>query len=507
LLDLKFTLSGVDITDIVDKDSFPEWFEESMKGDGYFNYEVSPIVFRLNTYGSSVVPAYGDLVELTNTVTGLPMLKGKIDEIEDDESNQPQITVFPQALLLKDTIVGDETELSEGETIKEFNFTTQHIRSTVQTLLTEVNAEHGTSMYANTTSIPDSENTGKFFGNRLKTFESLTFQQFMLNLLGFTDDFYIRKNDEDVYFLIHKDGYFRNRVVIPRGEWIDENISFSVVGVSFTFGTLVAPSSDFELPTADTTNHVWRMAAGGLEDLGDFDTDSQYGNKFTELDASNLPEDKFIDFATEEGLVSEQEIIASFDYDDGNSYAIVKGKFKNDPFFSKMVISFETTFDDEYAGEYRDASALDIMRDFAVVANRWLYVDRSGLVYLLPRSETRGTVDYLTEWTLEAKKTCRKEEDVEIKIDRYSENDKGKVITYGLKLRKNELDAIKSYYRDLFSGEVTQRILTLYNTEGDDLLKSASWDNKPELETIGIVIKIEHGIIEPLLRVTVEDGV
>jgi len=497
---LTFKLVGVDITHLLDKDNFPEYFEESMKGDGYFDYEVQPLVFAINTLGSSVVPARGQWVEIIDNRTGLFLLQGKIDEIVDDESNQPEITVFPQALLLKDTTIGDEVVLSDDETVIDFEFPVRHIRDTVNDILARVNASHGTSMMATHESVPDQTNTGKFFGNVLQKYGEWNFGKAILNFFaGGSDGQYFSSNDSD-YFLILSEGTTYQKTLIKEGQWMDNRL-----------GTI--PSSAITVPWFKIINRVYLLSGGGMDYQGTFSNGElgQFGTQFKDSLATNVPSNQFTAFAKEEGLKFSVTILSSFDSNDRNSYALVEGRL-NQHFLSnpdeyslrKWVLSFETTFEDEYGGHYRDASASEVLRDLSVVANRWLYVDRSGLVYLLLREQTRGTINLSAENTLSETKTVKKEKDVEVNIQRYIEDEEGKVTNYGLSLRGNEVDSIKAHYREIFSGEVIQRDLEMFRNDDDTILKTVVWDYKPELENVGIAISSKKAFLEPRTIIRVE---
>ena len=475
-----------------------------MKGDGYFEFEVKPFVFKLNTFGTSFSPSKGDWIIIKNKTTGQNLLKGKIDEILDDESPQPEIIVFPQALLLKDFIVGDELELSDTESVVDYEFGVRHIRDTVNDILTRINASEGTTMSCNDVTIPDVVNTGKFFGNKLKKFGNSSLVDSILDiLLGGGDSFYVTKTDGDDYYLIHKDAYFRNRIVVEEGDWL--NVSLGTI-FGHHFPRWHVPSSDFTLPTADRTFHVWRLAGGGLDYINDFDTADGFGSNTTALEATNVPEAELLAFAKQKGMTRDARIIFSFDYDSNNTYALVKGKYRNDYAEYILAISFETAFDDKYGGHYRDNTAMDIIRDLAVMSNRWLYVDREGMVYMLPRTSSRGSISLTADKTLGYTKKVMQEQDRDIAVNQYEENDDGEITSFGLVIRKNELEAVSSYYKGLFAGEVTQYTLEMYDSIDDDILKSVAWDYKPTFDSIGKVISIEHSLLEKRARVVIEDG-
>jgi len=169
-------------------------------------------------------------------------------------------------------------------------------------------------------------------------------------------------------------------------------------------------------------------------------------------------------------------------------------------------VSFETAFDDEYGGHYRDNTAMDIIRDLAVMSNRWLYVDREGMVYMIPRTSSRGSISLTADKTLDYTKKVMQEQDRDISVNQYEENDDGEITSFGLIIRKNELESVRSYYKDLFAGDITQYTLLMYDSIDDDILKSVAWDYKPTFDSIGKVISIEHSLLEKKARVVIEDG-
>jgi len=492
---------------LVDKDTFPEYFEESMKGDGYFEFEVRPLVFRLITTGTAVNPSRGDYITMRDSQTNAQILYGMVDEVQDVDTDNPEITVYPQALLLKDFVVGDDLDLTDDETVKDYIFPVQHIRETVRDIVARANVEYNTTFSVSIDSIPDEVLAGEFFGNKLKKFGGSSLEKSILKLLGSTFSSYITKLGGE-YYMIRKDASFEDRVVIGEADLLNFTLrrDFTIFRKTFTidFGSLRVPSSDFTLPTVAETHHVWRLAGGGMDYIGDFDNVDAFGPKFWDKSASNVTSSVIKGFAQEKGMTEASlEITVSFDQNDGNTYALVSGQFKNDVDTKLLLLSFETSFDYEFAGEYRDSTAMEIIRDLAVVSNRWFYIDRTGLVYMLPRSQGRGSVALTAGKTLEYKKTIRREASADVSINQYEENDDGEVKTYGLKIRKNAWEALVSAYKTLFSGDVSEYTLLMYDEIDDDILKEATFDG----ENIGRIISIEHSILEKKARAVVENGV
>lgn len=460
-VNIKITLNGDIVTHLVDFDTFPEWFEESMKGDGYFEFEVKPFVFTLITIGTSIAPSRGDWVIITDSSNGQQLLKGKIDEILNADSNTPEITVFPQALILKDAIVGDSVALlveEDIEYVKQYFFGVSTLKNILTRLLNEVNAVHGSDMFVTSASVPVSEidPNDNYVGNLLQTFTG-----FGGTLAEALSSIYVRESFGDYYLIHHQ-------------------------------------NSDY---------YVWRMEGGELIFQDTYDSDLGFGDLIVGETAENVSSEEIIAVAIEHGIVSDHVIRRSFDYDSQTSYALVFGKRNSQTDrFEPVLLSFTTTYDDEFTGKYQNMTAMEIIRDLAVVSNRWFYVDRTGLVYLLPRASSRGSISLTTGKTLSAIKKIRAEQDTEIQVNTYQEDDNGKVTSWGLIIRESRLESIKLSYRVLFSSDITEWTLEMYDSIGDDILKEVSWDMKSELPTIGKVISIAHSLLDRRQKAVIEYG-
>lgn len=524
-LEISITIAGTDFTHLVDKDSFPEYFDEGFKGDGYFDFQVEPFTFKVITLGSTVKPARGDWVVITNTRTAGTLLRGKIDEIQDDETPLPEITVFPQALLWKDTIIGDAVELSVGEPIKEYSVSNRHVRAILNDLITTINTEHSTEFWLDEDSVPDQVNTGLFFSEKMKEIGGKTFGQRIMAWLLYTDDLELRWRDEnDTLYLLFRDGDIHDKTIVSEGAWLDYTyfLSIPLTDITISLGPWVLPPSDFTIPWLTTKYNVWKVTSSGLEWVEQFETNPGFYGEFVSQNETTTPYDKFISFAESQGMIGNDdvtlEVVQAWQIDDLNEFAIVTGTYKDDPAETyKMLISYEAVFDDTYSAVYRDKTASEIILDLAKAANRLFYIDREGKVYFIPRTTNRGSVNYIENNTLEASKVVKREPTSDVRINRYKEDSKGKVSTYGLKIREAQYEALVSYYRALFTGEITQRVLKMYrledmvettspapNISGDHILKEINWDHLTGASDIGIVIKMEHSFLEPITRVTVE---
>ncbi len=167
-----------DITSQVLKDGYPEWFEESMKGAGYFNFEVRPFVFRvlatpleagiqINHSNGSFILERNMSAIVRNRNTGEIILNGFVDGVSDEFTEKPQITLFPYALKLKDCLVGTRKNLNdddwvegdpedeEAEIVADFDTEeTKPIREIVQMILNDTNARENTNFTITEESCP-----------------------------------------------------------------------------------------------------------------------------------------------------------------------------------------------------------------------------------------------------------------------------------------------------------------------------------------------------------------
>jgi hypothetical protein len=105
-----------------------------------------------------------------------------------------------------------------------------------------------------------------------------------------------------------------------------------------------------------------------------------YGTRHTSNSSNNIlskgsnPYKKINSFLKEEGYNPDHWTLqAMIDLDENNTYVLLHAYKKfNDLFGRDMVLSFETPFDKYYNMTYRDASAMDILHDLAVLTNSYL---------------------------------------------------------------------------------------------------------------------------------------
>jgi hypothetical protein len=158
-------------------------------------------------------------------------------------------------------------------------------------------------------------------------------------------------------------------------------------------------------------------------------------------------------------------------------------------------LSFETTFDDEYEIHYRDKTVQEIMKALCQVSGRWWMVDDLDQVWMLPLGDTMGIDSIPRGKILSLKRKAIKAEEPTINVDRYEEDDGGKITSWGIKLRKNEVDAIQRAYKDKYGGEkIETRVSVLETTPG--LMKTTEYGN---------VIRSEEGLSEDVHDFVLEE--
>lgn len=96
-------LSDREVSEDVVALDFPEWLETSMKGPGFFQWEVKPFSFRVHER-CPVAPAVGLPGEVK--IGGASRLRGMVSQVADAYSKTPEVTLLPYGGLLKDVPLG-----------------------------------------------------------------------------------------------------------------------------------------------------------------------------------------------------------------------------------------------------------------------------------------------------------------------------------------------------------------------------------------------------------------
>tara|TARA_B110000444_G_C18846410_1_gene602325 strand:+ start:647 stop:2737 length:2091 start_codon:yes stop_codon:yes gene_type:complete len=535
-----------DITRLVSINSFPEFFEKSLKGKGWFDFEVKSFSFRVLVTDFDSIPKRLDWVQIYSLADNSLLMDGFIDEMKDELADDPQFTIFPKSLLLKDTIIGEVEESAEES---EQNFTydsgaTLPLWELVQDIANKTNIKAGTNFTATDQSVPIVESTNKnFFGN---LFDKIRKWDFIYRLLSFllpgmnlSDTFRIfRKSDSSQpsgysYFAIKKDAGFLQKTWFSQGQFLDFSFSWGFYlgwpfnkSIGFSFN-LEVPSRDYKFPTLMARGYVYNLIAGGYGDNGQENavyewfplfpwgdgppSFSQYGEEYNGWNSQNISEQKASKFLDEEGYTNPTAVV-SFDYDANNSYAIIGGKprkFDLSPWY--FLASFETPFDNHYRVTYKNATASEMLRDLSVVSNRFFYVDDNGLIYMTPRNNDGADKNIKRKNLITLEQNTIKEADPKVDFNAYKTDDKGKVISYGVRVREKEKTAILAYYKKFFQGQRVERKFEIYTGIDDvdiNLMDTIILDgddtNNISQSLIGRVIKKDISFLEHKKRFTCE---
>jgi len=522
-----------DVTPFVMKDGFPDAFTETLKGEGLNEYRVKEFTFNLHkaSFGDAFTwPERLDFVKIEEANSGIPLLNGFVDEIRKEYSDTPEFTVFPNALLLKDTLVGEVTEDEGEEPITEFKLmdSPKPLHEIVGEVCTSVNNKRGTNFTADEDSVPTTESDIKnFFGNTIFKMRQFGFINFLFEVIFGEDKIEIRKQSASNY----PSGYRYTALRYDVGLFIKTVISYGAFlnwawshywGWPFNWTisiSLVVPWFDFKLPTMGAYIFAYDCTGGGVGDIqatheffplapfhDTWPSLHGYGTKVNNGDFTNLGnigQNKIWSYLKREGW--ENPIIKlAWDYDSTNTYWVAEAKNPTDLFGYWLIFgSMETPFDNEYRLHYRNKNGSDILKDLAIVSNRWFYVDPLDKIHLLPRNDANNTKQVISSNFLERERETEKNKESEVSVSRYEkDSSSGKVSTYGLVLRKNELDAIVQQY-SLYAQSTRQEYnIKLYDPPtGDDRIALmdeivVTADGNTGDYSIGRVIELEQSFLD-----------
>ncbi|MBO8183344.1 MAG: hypothetical protein H0Z28_11235 [Archaeoglobus sp.] len=519
---IQILIEGKDISRYVIKDGFPDEIEYSVKGEGYFDFEVRPFSFKVLTpiilKDGALEISTGQKAEVKIRETGEILLKGIVDSIEDAENFLKEITLFPDALLLKDTIVGEEVDIGEDEPARDFcPGETLSVREIVRRVLEYVNSEKGSNFTVDESTCPDPGTTkGSFFGNILKREKrsGLVFGlwNIIADVLNLNYRFHFRKKDGRLYLIESDAGFFFKRIW-EKGEWIKWKLQIppkKVLGIgkgAWVNFTLEMPPFDIRFPTIGAKFHVYRCIGGGLEKVEtqeffplppfyDFSFNlDKYGNKVCSRSCQNVSNSKVKAFLKEKKYVPESiEIISAVDLDERNSYFYVDAQKENKLLeHEDVLLSFETMSDFYYYVHYRNAKAIEIIKDLCKVTDRWFKVDFSGRVYLLPVAYSRENTTIPEKKILSISRRREKTEDFNLNLNRLIEDENG-VSSYGIRLRKAEFEALERYYQRKLEREREVTEFKILNAR-IDLLDNCQF---------GKVVEIKRSLKEPIMEIKAE---
>jgi hypothetical protein len=539
-LSLQVIINGTDRSRFIEKDGFPEAFEESLKGEGHTEYQVKEFDLPLRIQGWTVTE--NDEVIMKIRETGDQLLKGRIDSIDNALSDVVTATVYPEAILLKDTKVGLKKNLNDSsweegdpededdDIVQEFKTDgVENVREILSQVLQDVNRQQGTSFWIDQESCPDPPaehaQRNRFIGSELMTVEKEGILGMLIDtiMLGignnFDDEIYFRYNGENL-FLVHHDGGFHRKKILSRGQWLNLSLKkeWEILGVEFgfNFGTFRVPSEDVFIPVPSMISRIYLCQGGGLDlqsetmyfPVWPFDEDrpseSDLGSEFEETASENLGNvSTRVQSYCDENALFDPEVQAAHDTDSRNTYIRMEARRTNRFRRSIFVMSYETAFDFNYAVHYRNTSASDILKDLATVTDRWFYVDGSSRLWFLPRGTGCGSVTIPRRQVLKLTKKTRKLGDLNININRYEEDADGRVNSYGLKLRKNEWEAVKRILKDRYEDKSVESYeLEVLNPAYDlQLMREASVGNQ---SGYGTIVERCKGFLENIMNLRTE---
>jgi len=471
-----------DITRFLLKKDLPKEITRSVKRTGFFSWEARPVSFTVIDPDHVLTLARNQ--SATVYVDAAVKISGYVSKIENGDSDTPKITISPAILKLKEITVGDET--SDGDRIFETDGY-QTIRQIVNRLLTDVGSRTGLSFPpATEAEIPDECATPRMglFGLVLRRVKRgpEVLKRLLINLVfgrgsaGNQPGAHFRKKGDTIYYIEEGAG-FESRLWLRKGDVLNWSFkkTWKVAGVEFgfDFGTFQVPDHDWKIPTFKAHYHVYRCQAGQLDPVETLswgpiwpfndpvpDLTSTYGSKWNGTPSSNITAAMLADFAESEGLVWHDRVVW-FDMDELNSYALMYGRRKNEIIADLYLIAFQTPFDNRFKLRYKNAKAIDIMKDLAVAGYRYLTMDNANRIQMPGRDTPSAATTLPPDRALKEKKIVRKPvTSAGVQIRRYSENSRGGVSTWGMVMSLKEEEALQRFYTDLW--DQTEEIQTTY---------------------------------------------
>jgi len=237
------------ITEFVVTEGFPEGFEEQLKGEGYFDYQVksftfqaiSPMLYYASGEYHADKPIRYDLCDIWD---GPPenrqkVFSGFVDEIQDtNDESTIEITVFPSAVILKDFDIG-VLDTQDDEINREFETGLLHVRDIGSAMLTYVNNQSenkaGIEFSLDESSVPDNNhapNSLPFVGTILEKLKrkggSWFLRRFVFGQIeqdefeggGNNSKCVIRKKGDE-YYLVRTEARWGLKTLINARQWID----------------------------------------------------------------------------------------------------------------------------------------------------------------------------------------------------------------------------------------------------------------------------------------------
>jgi hypothetical protein len=169
---------------------------------------------------------------------------------------------------------------------------------------------------------------------------------------------------------------------------------------------------------------------------------------------------------------------------------------------SEWLLIFETPFDFYQRLHYKNATPAKVLRDLAVVTDRYVFVNENNEISLKERDFEYSGLNVDRKWFISRKVKMKRDQETEIRVDRYKRDSDGKVTDFGIVLREAEWEYLQSFYKDKFSGNVTTNTLEiLKSTELDQsggampsLMDMLHMDDNGSLTKLGTVIQVDIGL-------------
>jgi len=523
---IRVLVEGKDISAFVLKEGFPEAVEYSVKGEGYFDFEVRAFTFRvaepiLLEDGRFDLSA-GQSVLVKVQETDEVLLRGVLDHLEDLSDGLMEVTVFPEALLLKDTVVGEETDVGEAEPALDFDTGGPlSLREIARRVLDKVNALRGTHFTIDEASCPDPSGAGdgSFFGDIVKRHRRSGILYGLWNILADALNLdwrfhFRRKADGELYAVEAEAGFFFE-TLWSKGDWLVWHFkipSHKFLGIragQWIDWTLELPPFGIRFPTIGAKYHVYRCVGGGLERVDtreffplfpffEFSPNlDQYGERIYNRSCANVAWGQVEAFLREKKYVEGSvEIFAAADADERHSYFYAEARKEGTlAEYHDLLLSFESIGEFEFAAHYRNAKAMDILKDLCVVSDRWFWVDGAGRVYLMPVGSEPAGVELSPAQVLSLRRRRHKVDWSGLFLNRYKENSDS-VESWGLKLRDAEYGALERYYQRKFEGYREEVEAKVFPETGVGLMDY--------LAGVGWVVELKRHLLEPVIEVKAE---
>jgi len=447
-------------------DSFPD-IAMAFKGDGYFDFEVEPVSFKVNRSGLNV--KVNDSVLIADE-SGSVLINGYIDKIGDELSNPVEITVFPQSLKLKDILAGEEVVISDDpeNTETAIDYKTagyKSVREIVKDLANQAKNETGWNFSTSSAAVPDPAPSKKrrYFANIL--------DDIPLGKISLSEEYFELRGKNGVLYLVSAISGLRMEVLIKKGLWEPKVVipgkDIEFLGVTIKEGSwlnksFVIPGSDIKAPKSAPAFDIYRCEYGGLTFVERLDWSQtillgeKYGERIETVQYENTSEAIISQALKDMGYVIGR-VYAVVDIDSFNTYVLVKASKKYNDFFGRyLLLSLETANDFYYQLHYRNKSIMDILKDLAVITGRYLYIDSKNTIYLLPRDNVLKSVQIDRRRVIKLNKESGNQEEVSVSVNRYVENEDGEPTSFGIKLRDNEWTHIEAAIKKAFKGPKTE---------------------------------------------------